>query len=202
MLKKKPAIARIFLLLLAGCFFSCTDDSETAEKPALPPAYFDVNSFLQNRIAYLNQVKPTVQKTVTNGTLPAQTETLKNINWEQELAFFLEADINKPAWRQTYAADTVTDKTTGAKTYIYQQKPNENAPVKLVKVEINKAGQVKNIRLETRLHNALFFAGRHLYLSCDTVSGNNHLKTYQVYGVQKPIFADSLRYSVEAFILD
>ena len=201
MLKKKPAIARIFLLLMAGCFFSCADNAETAEKPALPPVYFDVNSFLSEQMKHLNQTKPTVQKTVTNGELGPQTETLENVNWEQELAFFLEADINKPAWRQTYSGDTLTDKTTGAKTYVYQNTTEEDAVVKLVKVDVTAGNQVKTIRLETRLNNALFFAGRQLQLSCDTTPGKNQLKTYQIHGVQKPVFGDSLRYTVEAVIL-
>ena len=198
-LKKKPAIARIFLLLVAGSFYSCNPD--TPEKPGPPPAYFDVQEYLKNQINYLNQTKPTVQKTVTNGILPPETETVKQVNWQQELAFFLEADINKNAWRSTYSGDTLVNEATGARTMNYRNAGEANAPVKLLQVETTAGNRVKNIYLETRQHNALFFAGRFLKISCDTTSNQNRIAAYQVSGVQKPVFADSLHYSVRAKIL-
>lgn len=63
--------------------------------------YFDIKGFFTADAARLNQKHVTVTKTVIhNGD--AQTKKINNVNWVNEFNLFINADINNPAWSNSY----------------------------------------------------------------------------------------------------
>ncbi len=85
-------------------FSGCASSPEVAQ-PEL--SFFSLQNFFKAEINRLNAEKPEVEKRIE---LNGQSESLKtsDIDWNKELSFFLESDINKPAWLHSYEVDTVT----------------------------------------------------------------------------------------------
>ena len=63
--------------------------------------YFDINGYFTKDIARLGKLNKPVLKTVTHNTV-SESKTVHINNWELELSLFKEADINRPAWKNSY----------------------------------------------------------------------------------------------------
>ena len=99
-----------------------------AEKHDEPDVYYDVKGFIQNQIQLLNQQKPVIEKTMIVGKDQEKRST-NEVNWQQELELFVQADINKPAYRQSYAIAQ-----PDSLTYEYTLQTKEDLPVRYLKV--------------------------------------------------------------------
>lgn len=85
---------------LVGCSSSGSTNTEGPKGP-----YFDLSGYMQQEIEQLQATGTVLEKTITlNGT--AESQTLSDINYEQELSLFRNADINKPAWVDKYKTAT------------------------------------------------------------------------------------------------
>src|SRR5882757_7054826 len=91
-----------FTLTLAGCalllFSACRPDVEE-NGDALK--YFDIKGYFTKDIARLNKLNRPVFKTVSHNGV-TESKTVHIDNWGHELDLFLGADINKPAWKNSY----------------------------------------------------------------------------------------------------
>lgn len=83
------------LLFLLG---SCSELQETKD---FEGPYYDVKGLIDNEIMLLDSLKPSVNKTVIKDGV-SEEKVLDSIEWKNELSSFLEADINKPAWADSY----------------------------------------------------------------------------------------------------
>ncbi len=66
---------------------------------------FDLSGYIKKEAARLKKANRPVVKTVYHNGI-TETKTVHIANWEQELGLFIDADINKPTWRNNY---NVTD---------------------------------------------------------------------------------------------
>ncbi len=94
--------------------------------PAVSPtvaasAYFNLTGFVQKQVQQLTAAQPAVEKTVLSGPSTPETKVLNNINWNQELETFTQADINKPALRAAYTVTTAT--TASGQTQTTYRRP-------------------------------------------------------------------------------
>jgi hypothetical protein len=70
--------------------------------------YFNVKAFFAAETARLQKNNEPVFKTISyNGGTESKTVKIKN--WKQELDFFQSSDINKPAWKNSYAVANYAD---------------------------------------------------------------------------------------------
>ena len=83
----------IVLALLAGC--------KSGPQSQASPKYFDVEGYFTAESARLAAINPMVTKTATHNGV-TETQKLKIANWAEEFALFKDADINKPAWTNSY----------------------------------------------------------------------------------------------------
>lgn len=84
-------------MLLSG-LQSCRPDN-TQSNGSLK--YFDVAGYFKADTARLRTLNPKVDKTVThNGVI--ENKTVHIPNWGQELNLFIQSDINRPAWKNSY----------------------------------------------------------------------------------------------------
>jgi hypothetical protein len=103
--KLRPVLV-VFLLMAASCKPEVKDDKGQLE-------YFDIKKYFNAEALRLAKQYPHITKTVSyNGQAETKTVTIKH--WQQEFSSFIESDINKPAWRDSYVAKT----GDGAVTYI------------------------------------------------------------------------------------
>jgi hypothetical protein len=70
--------------------------------------FFDIKGYFKADSARLTQANPLITKTVTHNKIP-ETQKVHISNWGTELSLFIESDINKPAWRNSYDVRTTGD---------------------------------------------------------------------------------------------
>src|SRR5580698_2499547 len=133
--------------------------------PACKPAIenngaFDLKGFFTKEIARLSKLNQAVVKTVTHNSV-SETKTVHITDWAQELAFFVDADINKPGWKNNY---NFTDEDS---LWVYRAKDPD---LKVQELLINhKKQQIKWILIYTRTQNKLYYSAKKLTYFPDSV---------------------------------
>ncbi|SHM46429.1 hypothetical protein SAMN05216524_102193 [Mucilaginibacter sp. OK098] len=109
--------------------------------------YFDIKGYFTADTATLNKLGKFVIKTVTHNGV-TDTKKVKIDNWGQELDMFAGADINRPAWKNSYTI------ATGDNLVLYKAKEDD---LKVREIIIKKDGEkVKWIVIYTRTKNILY----------------------------------------------
>lgn len=176
------------LLLFSAC-------QTPAEKSDQPPVYYDVKGFVENQIQLLNQQKPTVAKTMVVGSEEEKRST-NEVNWQRELELFVQADINKPAYRQSYATAR-----PDSLTYEYTIQSQEDLPVRYLKIVLDKPnGQPTLIEARILAQNKLYESEKNLLMRCAQRSGDWRLLSYQIKGFQELVISDRKPFEVRVEI--
>jgi hypothetical protein len=130
-IKVKSIVAVTAGIILAACLQACTSDNGQVQGPL---KYFDLKGFFESDVRRLNKLNVKVVKTVTHNN-DVETKTVQIADWRRELDLFTAADINRPAWKDSY---TIIDEDN---TLIYRAKYPE---LKVREILIKKEkGQVK-----------------------------------------------------------
>ena len=103
------------LAWLGGIILCCQACKPAIKETGATLKYFDLKGFFNADTARLNKLSPTVLKTVSHNK-DSQTKEVKIDNWGRELSLFIDADINKPAWQNSYSI------TSDSSTLIYKSK--------------------------------------------------------------------------------
>jgi hypothetical protein len=86
---------------------SCKKDSNAA---ADTKAFFDIKGYFEADSAKLTRANPLVTKTVVHNKV-SETQKVHVSDWGTELSLFIQSDINRPAWKDSYDMST-TDNIT------------------------------------------------------------------------------------------
>ena len=89
----------LILLLLEAC-------NPSGSKKEILKEHFDIPGFFEEEINQLEKKNQAIEKKI-NKDGKTETKTLQNVDWEKELAPFVDNDINKPSWVKNFFADTV-----------------------------------------------------------------------------------------------
>jgi len=109
--------------------------------------FFDLKEYFSKEAGRLTKSKPTIYKSATHNNV-TESKKLTVDNWPRELNSFTESDINKPAWRASYAADST------ANAIVYTAKYPD---LKTRRIEIKKdSGRVTGILIQNTIHNILY----------------------------------------------
>ena len=182
------------LLMLCLLAFSCDN---AAPQTATKPVYFDVADYVKSQIQALSTQKPTVAK---NAFINRQTnkQTTNAIDWAKELDLFVQADINKPAFRNSY-----TVVRPDSLTYNYSLKPGEEKlTVRTLTVKVDpKTRRPVLIEAVLKSENLLYESERRLLME----SGVNGVvgwgvRHYRVEGFQQLSYFDRNEFRVEGRI--
>ena len=131
-----------FILLLG--IASCKRDSNAA---ADTKTFFDIKGYFEADSVRLTKENPLITKTVAHNQVP-ETQKVHISDWCTELSLFIESDINRPAWRNSYDVNT-TDNIT-----IYAAK---DPALKTQRVVIkNENGKLKWIMIVNHTKNMLY----------------------------------------------
>ena len=174
------------LFLLSAC--------ENAAQQNAAPVYYDVLGYVKGQIETLSKTKPMVTKRAQLGKKNQQLTT-RNVNWKRELELFTQADINKPALRQSY-----TIAHPDSLTYRYTLKPSEkNLTVRSLTVQLDSAThKPRLIEAVLTTKNFLYESERHISLE------NGHdkkshwgVRHYRLQGFQHLSVTDAHPFDVE-----
>ncbi|MCB2378616.1 hypothetical protein LGH70_13530 [Hymenobacter sp. BT635] len=186
--------AASILLLATAC--GQEQDAAQAGQPVRKPLYFDVKGLLDNQTKLLTQHRPAVEKQVAlrNGTV--ETTRVEQVDWSKELQIFYQADINKPALRGAYEAQSPQAGDTINLVKVYRRKAGIENIVDQLRVEENdtQSGAIEAVLTQD---NPLFFSRKTLTLNYQ----HGLLNSYKVEGVQKLVMFDTLRYSATVRVL-
>ena len=174
-----------FLLFLAAC-----SQPQQAKRTNV---YFDLKGFLDQQIAALNAQKPLVSKTVLVGEQP-ETRQTRPVDWVKELDLFGQADLNKPAYANSYFTEEISKTTT-----TYRLKLGEDLPVQYLEViKDENTNQLLKVKATLRTKNYLYESERNLSLT----AANGQLTAYEIEGFQQLFYGDPEPFHLEGRILE
>lgn len=154
-------------------------------------AYFDLPSFFEDQIKNLQKKEQWIRKHVTKDGHSHIIER-GNINWNEELDAFTEANINRPAWRGQFKVDTIKLERVYVVTY---KTENQEIPVKNVVVTIDEdTKQCLQISVDRRTKNFLYTSDQSLYYT--TGEG------YMLKGKLSITFLFDSEYSIESEFIE
>lgn len=174
----KLALPKIlFFFLTTLTLYSCNSGEEKIDKVKV---YYDVKGFAETQIRLLQAKTPIVNKALmTNGQ--SETRSSKEIDWKKELELFVQADINKPAYRQSYEI-----KRPDSLTYEYHLKPGETLTVQQLSVKLDHiSGKPSKIHALLISKNKLYESQKNIELTCKFDGEEWLVSTYHVKGFQQ-----------------
>jgi hypothetical protein len=157
------------ILLISLLLISCNQEKEILNKK-----YFDLKGFSESLILRLENQKPEVLKTWQIGK-QKETKTTKDIEWAKELSLFVEADLNKSAFVNSYEV------SENQNIINYKLKKSESLPVKMMTIETLTENDSKQISVETSSSNYLFKNSSEIKMK----TKNGKLQAYSVFSIQK-----------------
>lgn len=99
----------ILITVISFLIISCASDKNTSEVREI--YYFDLQSYFEKEAEKLTSQKKITVKSVQHNDSLEQKE-LQISNWNNELALFIESDINKVSWKESYKIDSTLNKLT------------------------------------------------------------------------------------------
>jgi len=176
---------------VAALFFSATACQSSLEEPqgaakTSAPVFFDLKGYMAQQVETLKMARPRVKKRVSiNGKMEERVSD--QINFEEELAIFINSDINKPAWSDKYTKDS---SFSGGQVqnilYLAQQ---ENLKTQMMLVSFS-GGAVNKIELKNRTSAAIVTAEQTMIYTPG--------KGYSIIYKEMPALAEAKNFSVEA----
>jgi hypothetical protein len=174
----KSSIILISIVLLVS---ACAEESTNITKK-----YFDLGSVIQSQIKVLNEKKPSFIKTVWNENTP-ETKMVIIQDWAKELELFLQADLNKPAYLNSYEVietDTLLN---------YRLKNTESLPVKSLTIR-KVEGKLESIEAVVQNKNYLYESNKQIRLHL----ADGQMVSYFINGTQQLVFGDKKVFKIEA----
>lgn len=145
----------VFVLLLCSCNKGPAEIYYADQR-----YYYDLPSFINKQISNLASKGQWVRKKVTKD---GHTQFIErgNVDWTDELAAFIDADINRPAWRGEFKVDTISLERVWVITYKTDVK---EIPVKNVVVTVDKdTRQCLQITVDRSTDNFLYTSNQKLF---------------------------------------
>jgi hypothetical protein len=136
---KNLVIILLFLLV------SCTSENTNSEVREI--YYFDLKTYFTEEAEKLSQQKQLVNKSITHNDSVEEKQMQIN-NWTEELALFIESDINKTSWKDSYKKDSTSNKIT------YTAK-EDNLKTQSVEIEFSE-NKPSKFKIINKTHNYLY----------------------------------------------
>jgi len=154
-------MSRTFNLLCIFYLFSITSCADTSKEAEVQEfSYFDIKGYFEKEVAKLSVENPLVYKEVYKNRQKEAKEVAIN-DWQKELSLFIESDINKPSWKNSYSFERSDD------TVIYRALEDE---LRTRKIEIIKIGEkVLSIYIENSASNELYKSNEQLFYFPDSL---------------------------------
>lgn len=153
--------------------------------------YYDLPKCMSYQAETLERMGKHVRKRLTKD---GQTQVVERgeVNWKEELELFIDSDINRPAWRGAFRADTVVLERMLVITY---QTENREIPVKSVVVTLDRENrQCLRLTIERGSDNFLYTSSQKLFFTPG--------EGYIIKGHLKVPFIFESEFSVESTFID
>lgn len=142
--KSRPGITIAFIMTMAACLPACKPD---VKETGAELKYFDIKGFFTADTTRLNKLNNLVLKTVTHNGV-TESKKVKIGNWGREFDLFINSDINKPAWENSYQV------ITSDSSVIYKATDPDLKMREMVVIKVND--KVKWIQIINQTTNLLY----------------------------------------------
>ena len=146
-----------YVLFITLIISGCTGSSSSVKQNS----YLDLTKFFSSEITKLEKLEPNVRKTVSRNGL-RETKSLNNINWKSELSLFIESDINKSAWKNSY-------KITNSKNEVIYTALDSSLRTKRIFITRSPEGMVKKVLIVNKISNMLYESSEELLYITDSI---------------------------------
>lgn len=172
-------------ILVAIFFFSCQTTNSTEGTINQQP-FFDLPTFFELEQERLKiDVIALNKKIIINEKI--EEKRIDSLNLNQELALFIEADINRPAWLDQYSRDSIKNEQNQLIS-IHYKALKENLKTKVLSIYF-KQGVVTHIKIQKVLSNIAITSSQELVYK--TGQG------YTIKNEQDLVFSDPQHISLE-----
>lgn len=131
----------VMVWLLTACKPSPSVNANTEQ------TYFDIKGYFKSEALKLKNAHPQIQKTVShNNDTTSHTVTVKD--WLTEFSLFIQSDINKPAWKNSY-------KVVKSETFIIYTAKEKSLRTRRIVIKLAEK-DVQWIMIENRVKNELY----------------------------------------------
>ncbi len=158
---KRIAIRHYFMKNISIAFFTIVLIACNKPIPKSGNKYLDIKSFFEKEARRLSSLEKSVTKTVSrNGN--KETKNLNNLNWINEFNLFIESDINKPAWKDSYQ---ISQKNN---ILIYKAL-DSNLRTQHMLIKRKSDRNIGYIEIVNKTSNSLYQSSEHLTYLADSV---------------------------------
>ena len=181
------AFANCHLLLVVGVVFVFLFNSSCRNPETINSTqnYFSLHDFFKEEELRLASAKVILKK-VNQLQLTKDSTLVQNPDWQKELALFVDADMNKPAWKNSFTIDSIKNDSSLILTYTAIEKK-----ITIRRVVISFVNQkVKTIQIKKANANFVYTSNQNLWYT--PKSG------FKLEGHQKIVWFFETSYAVEA----
>lgn len=173
---KKLSFSIVFTATSLFLWNSC--QSENASEAAMPKLYFDLKAYFANQIKQIEATKTSLVKTVfLNGK--QETKQLNNLNWQDEFALFINSDINRIAWRDSYSIDSCSMQNN--KTHLDYKAVDPDLRTQEIHIWLDtNTRQLDSLTIRNKVENVFYTLDENLYFAPQ--------KSYRINAIQKARF--------------
>jgi hypothetical protein len=175
MLKTKIIIGLFTIMSL----FSCVQNQAKAPDEKF---FFSLKNYFEEEAQRLNSKQGFVLKEVRRNS-STETKEIKIQDWKKEFGLFIESDINKLSWKDSY------QETTHQDTLFYKSKDPQLRTQEIFIVKDN--GRIKEISINNLVNNYLYKSNEHLVYYPDSL--------YQINKLQKVLVIGTNEYHISGF---
>ncbi|MBL0047110.1 MAG: hypothetical protein IPP32_03325 [Bacteroidetes bacterium] len=182
--KKRVSTPRFFLLLTPALFIVLLVGCSQMEPVNKDLRYFDLQRFYDSEAQKLSASKAQLKKTTLfdgqrNSTILTQPD------WHKEFALLMLADINKPAWKNSFRIDTVKHDSTLLIRYTATE---NHIAVRLLEVT-RVMGEVVKIHCKSVADNFVYATTQEMWYAPQ--------EGFRVFGSQKVLWFYEKRYEIK-----
>lgn len=140
MLKTKIIIGLLLMVSLSSCV---KNNNELANGEY----FFSLKNYFEGEANRLNLERPTIFKEVKRND-SGEEKNIQIQNWQNEFSLFIESDINKTGWKDSYQEITRQD------SLIYRSRDPKLRTQEIVIIQ--KGEQIKEISIKNIIENYLY----------------------------------------------
>lgn len=180
-------ISRICLsLLISGLLLACKPAAEENTKTV----FYPWEKYLTAQIDSLSKHPQAIHKTIIlDGK--KEVKVISQMDWKQEWAMFLHADLNKPAALSSY------DNLSEDGFIWYSLKSDENLPVKKLYIQLDALERPAKVEIIIEEKNFLFETQKKLHMNF----ADGAVQTYSIDGTQQMRWLSPTHYQLMGILL-
>ncbi|NLR91291.1 MULTISPECIES: hypothetical protein [Flammeovirga] len=184
---------RISLIITSISLLTNCSQLETFDKQD-QVYYFDLKEIIENTSTALASSSAKVNKEVEYDG-KKNVISSDEIDWENELEIFAEADINRPIFKDSYA---VIKKEEGKNHITRYEASGPRESVRWLELKKNTEGKILNVSFKIRTDNSLFETEKNGELVFDE---NEMLQRYTLKGSQSIVILGDKNYEIIADVV-